>query len=73
MVVVEGEFDALSLQVKFLQEKESTTSVIGSSGGALKLEPLNYLDIETVYLYADNDEGGINWVSKALKSRGELS
>ena len=69
-IVVEGEFDALALQVYSILHRGVTTTAVALSGGGggPAAQTLIRNGIDTLIIMPDNDAGGMNFVANVSRS-----
>jgi hypothetical protein len=68
IICVEGEFDALALQILALEYDQFLVNVVAMSGGAaaLGINLLNQNGAKKLYILPDNDEGGAKFIANCL-------
>ncbi|MFA5032265.1 MAG: CHC2 zinc finger domain-containing protein [bacterium] len=75
-LLVEGEFDCLSIHTLSLLAYGKPTEALCRSGSALNgvaLKNLSRLGINEVYVMPDNDEGGVKYIQNILKNKDKLN
>jgi len=71
LTCVEGEFDVLTMQSKFMLETNAVLDLTCMSGSTLASEQgftmLSDLRLKRVRLWPDNDKAGVGWVGQGVK------